>query len=69
EIPVQMAAVLAKKTMRLSEILTLNVGEVLEFKKQPNEPLDLVANGKLVAKAELVVVDGKLGVRIVKLVR
>ncbi len=69
EIPVQIAAVLAKKTVRLSDVLAMNVGEVLDFKKIYNEPIDLVANGKLVAKAELVMVEGKLGVRIIKLVR
>jgi len=69
EIPVQLAAVLAKKTLRLKDILEMKTGEVLDFKKMPQEPLDLVANGKLIAKAELVMIDGRIGARIVKLVK
>ncbi|MBU0505482.1 MAG: FliM/FliN family flagellar motor switch protein [bacterium] len=69
ELPIQLAAVMAKKTLRLGDILGMNVGEVIEFKKPHTEPIDLVANGKLVAKAELVVVEGKLGARIIKIVR
>ncbi len=68
DIPVQIAAVLAKRTLVLKDVLDLKAGEVLEFKKTPQEPLDLVANGRLIGRGELVLVDGKLGVRIVKLV-
>lgn len=68
-IPVHLAAVVAKKSIPLREAVELSVGEVVDFKKSPDEPIDLVANGKLVAKAELVMIDGKIGARIVKLVR
>lgn len=69
DIPVHLAAVIAKKSVKLKDILELKTGEVLNFKKLPQEPLDLVANGKLIAKAELVLIDGKLGARIVKLIK
>lgn len=68
-IPVQLAAVIAKKSVKLSDLLELKKGEVVDFKKTVQEPLDLVANGKLIAKAELVLIDGKIGARIVKLVK
>jgi flagellar motor switch protein FliN/FliY len=68
-LPVQLAAVLAKKTILLKDIVDLRVGEIVDFKKAPQEPLDLVANGKLIAKAEMVLVDGRLGAKIVKLVK
>lgn len=68
-IPVHLAAVLAKRSLPLKEVVSLDVGEVIDFKKSPDDPIDLVANGKLVAKAELVLVDGKVGARIVKLIR
>jgi flagellar motor switch protein FliN len=68
-IPVQLVAVLAKKAMKLKDVIQMKTGEVLEFRKMPEEPIDLVANGKLVAKADLVLVDGKVGARIVKLVK
>lgn len=67
DIPINIAAVIARKSVKLKDVLDLKVGEVMEFKKLPQDPIDLVANGKLIAKAELVLVDGKIGVRIVKL--
>jgi len=69
DIPVHLAAVIAKKSIKLKDILELKTGEVLDFKKLPQDPLDLVANGKLIAKAELVLIDGKLGARIIKLIK
>lgn len=68
-IPVHLAAVIAKKTIALKDVIEMRTGEVIDFKKQPQDPIDLVVNGKLVAKAELVLVDGRVGARIVKLVR
>jgi len=68
-IPVHLAAVLAKKTLALKDVIEMRLGEVIDFKKPMGEPIDLVVNGKLVAKAELVLVDGRIGARIVKLVR
>lgn len=69
DIPVQLVAVLAKKTLALKNILEMKTGEILDFKKMPQDLLDLVVNGKLVAKAELVLVDGRVGARIVKLMK
>lgn len=69
DIPVQLVAVLAKKTLALKNILEMKTGEILDFKKMPQDFLDLVVNGKLVAKAELVLVDGRVGARIVKLMK
>lgn len=69
EVPVHLAAVLGKKTLSLKNVIELKVGEVIDLKKQPQDLIDLVANGKLVAKAELVLVDGRVGTRIVKLIK
>lgn len=68
-ISVHLAAVLGKKTITLRDVAGLKSGEVLDFNKQPQDLIDLVANGKLVAKAELVMVDGRVGARIIKLIK
>lgn len=68
-ISVHLAAVIAKKSIRLSDVIGMQLGEVIDFKKPPEEPIDLVVNGKLIAKAEMVLVDGRVGVRVVKLIR
>lgn len=68
DIPVHLAAVVGKKSVKLADVLSMQVGDFLTFKKNPGDPIDLVANGKLIAKAEMVLIDGKVGLRIVKLV-
>jgi flagellar motor switch protein FliM len=65
--PVQVVAVMGKKTITVGDLISLKKGEVLELNRFPNEAIDLVANGKLIAKGELVEIDGKLGVRIIKI--
>lgn len=67
EIPVQVVAVLGKKTITVRDLISFKKGQVVELNRFPNEAVDLVANGKLMAKGELVEIDGKLGVRIIKI--
>jgi flagellar motor switch protein FliN len=67
DIPVQIVAVLGKKSVTVKDIVSLRMGEVVELNRLPNEAIDLVANGKLIAKGELVDIDGRLGLRILKI--
>jgi flagellar motor switch protein FliM len=69
DVPVQVVAVMAKKTITVKELVSLKTGQVINLARPANEVVDLVAGGKLIAKGELVDIDGKLGVRIVKMVR
>lgn len=69
DIPVQVIAVLGKKTISMKDLMGFRQGQVLDFARPVNEIVDLIAGGKLVAKGELVDIDGKLGVRVVKIVR
>lgn len=68
DMPVQVVAVLGKRTMTLKDVIGLKQGEIIELKKLPQDTVDLVANGKLMARGELVLVDGKLGIQIKQLV-
>lgn len=69
DVPVQVVAVMGKRSVTLKEMAALRMGEVIELNRPANEIVDLVAGGKLIAKGELVEIEGKLGVRIVKMVR
>ncbi len=68
DMPLQIVAVLGKKTMTLKEVVALKQGEVIDLKKMPHDTIDLVANGKLVARGELVLIDGKVGIQIKQLI-
>jgi len=59
---------LGRSYMSIKEILKLQSGQILELNKNPNEPVDLVVNGKVVARGELVDVEGRLAVRLIKIV-
>lgn len=67
DIPVQMVVVMGRKAVTVKDLLGLRMGQVIEMDKMPAEAVDLVANGKIIGKGELVEVDGKLGVRVLKL--
>lgn len=69
DVPVQVVAVLGKKTISVKDLIGLRIGQVIDLARPVNEAVDLVAGGKLIGKGELVDIDGKLGVRIIKMVR
>jgi flagellar motor switch protein FliN len=55
-------------SLTLSELLSLNEGSVIELDRQANDLLDIFANGTLVAKGEVVAVDGRYGIRVMEIV-
>ncbi len=69
DIPVQVVAVMGKKAVTVKDLLNLHLGQVMDLDKIPTDPIDLVVGGKIIAKAELVDVDGKLGLRILKILK
>jgi flagellar motor switch protein FliN/FliY len=66
DIPLQVTVELGRTRLTVSEILSLRVGSVLELDKMAGEPGDVLVNGTLVARGEVVVVDEKFGIRIVE---
>jgi flagellar motor switch protein FliN len=55
-------------SMTLSDLLRLGEGSVVELDRQANDLLDIFANGTLIAKGEIVEVDGRYGIRVVDVV-
>lgn len=50
------------------DLLALDEGGVVRLTRPAGEPVDLLVNGLLTARGEMVVVDGKLGLRVTELV-
>lgn len=67
DIPLQLAVELARVPVTADEVVALKVGQVLELHRSPGEPVELSVNGKVVARGELVEVEGQLGVRVLSL--
>jgi flagellar motor switch protein FliM len=67
DIPLQIAVELARVPVTADEVVALKVGQVVELHRSPGEPVELSVNGKVVARGELVEVEGQLGVRVISL--
>jgi flagellar motor switch protein FliN/FliY len=52
----------------IRELLEMRPGSVVSLDRAPSDPVEILANGTLVAHGEMVVVDGGLGVRITEIV-
>jgi flagellar motor switch protein FliN/FliY len=55
-----------KRQLSLREVLELTTGSVIELDRQVEEPVELLLDGKVIAKGEAVVVDGNYGLRVVE---
>ncbi len=69
DIPVQVAAVLGKATMRVNELLNLGRGAVVELDRKVGEAIDIYVNNRLVARGEVVVVEDKLGITMTEIIK
>jgi flagellar motor switch protein FliN/FliY len=59
---------LGRTRMTIQDLLTLGPGSVIELDKVAGEALDILVNGRLVARGEAVVVNDKFGIRITDIV-
>lgn len=59
---------LGKARMPIREVLALKRGSVIPLDRMAGEPVDVLINGTLIARGEVVVVDEKFGVRITSIV-
>ena len=68
DIPLRLSVEVGSTSLKLSELLDLSEGSVVELDRQANELLDILVNGTLVARGEVVTVGGKFGIRVVDVV-
>lgn len=67
DVPLQIAVEIGRLPITAEEVVSIKVGHVFDLNRQVGEPLDLSVNGKIVARGELVEIEGNLGIRIVSL--
>lgn len=68
DIQVQVSVELGRTRMPIRQILQLNQGSVVDLDAIAGEPVDVLVNGQLIAKGDIVVVDNKFGVRLTSVV-
>ncbi|NOK20342.1 type III secretion system cytoplasmic ring protein SctQ [Corallococcus carmarthensis] len=67
DLPLQVAVELARVPISAEQVVGLRTGQVIDLRRGAGEPVDLSVNGKVVARGELVELEGQLGVRIIHL--
>lgn len=68
DVPLPITVELGRTNMAIRDILDLGPGSVVELDRVAGEPVDILVNGKLVARGEVVVIDESFGVRVVDIV-
>ena len=64
DIPIEVTVELGRSKMLVNELLRLGQGSVIELSKLAGETLEILANQKLIARGEVVVINEKYGVRL-----
>jgi len=68
DVPLQVTVELGRARKLVRDILSLGPGAIVELDKLAGEPADVLVNGKLVARGEVVVIDENFGVRVTDVV-
>ncbi len=69
DVPVEVTAVLGTATMKVSQLLKLGRGAVVQLDRMVGESIDLHANNRLIARGEVVVIDDRLGVTMTEIIK
>lgn len=68
DIPLEVTVELGRIRMLIKDVLDLASGSIIELDRMAGEPVDLLVNGRLVAKGEVVVIEDNFGIRITEIV-
>ena len=69
DVPLQVTVELGRTTKSIAEILDFSPGTIIELEKLAGEPVDVLVNGKFVAKGEVVVIEESFGIRVTEIVK
>ncbi|MDB5713236.1 MAG: fliN [Sphingomonadales bacterium] len=67
-IPMRLSVEVGSASMTLAELIAMKQDAVVELDRQTDDPLDILVNGTLIARGEVVTVDGRYGIRICEIV-
>jgi flagellar motor switch protein FliN len=68
DVEMEVSAELGRTRMSVRELLTLTPGAIIELDRAAGSPADLLVNGRLIARGEVVVIDENFGIRITEIV-
>ena len=68
DVPVELAVEIGRTRMTIGETLALGPGSIVTLERLAGDPVDLLVNGKPIARGEVVVIDEEFGLRISEVV-
>lgn len=68
DVPLEVTVEMGRTSKKIEEILEFSPGTIIELNKLAGDPIDIVVNGKFVAKGEVVVIDENYGIRITDII-
>ncbi|HAB59132.1 MAG TPA: flagellar motor switch protein FliN, partial [Lachnospiraceae bacterium] len=69
DVPLEVTVELGRTNKSIKEILDFTPGTIIELNKLAGEPIDVLVNGKFVAKGEVVVIEECFGIRVTEIVK
>lgn len=69
DVPLEVTVELGRSNKSIKEILDFSPGTIIELNKLAGEPVDVLVNGKFVAKGEVVVIEENFGIRITEITK
>ncbi len=69
DVPLEVTVELGRTRKSISDILEFAPGTIIELDKIAGEPIDVLVNGKFVAKGEVVVIEESFGIRVTEIIK
>lgn len=69
DVPLEVTVELGRTSKSIKEILDFSPGTIIEMDKLAGEPVDVLVNGKFVAKGEVVVIEENFGIRVTEIIK
>ena len=67
-VPVRLTVEVGQRIISIGEAADIAPGQIMTLERQADQPLDVLLNGRIVAKGEVVVIDNELAVRVTEVV-
>ncbi|MER3475091.1 MAG: flagellar motor switch protein FliN [Armatimonadota bacterium] len=68
DVPLELTVELGRKRMFIKEVLELTIGSIVELDRVAGEPVDVLVNGRIMARGEVVVIEDNFGIRITEII-
>lgn len=69
DVPLEVTVELGRTSKSIKEILDFTPGTIIELNRIAGEPIDVLVNGKFVAKGEVVIIEESYGIRITEIIK